>query len=248
LYPLALAILGLRNVRRGRLASGFALGLIALPVLLLPLFSAGLYADYARFVVSSGNLSNVAAMNQGLPAVLTRLTLLPEAFTAYTGHTIHFLPRVLTIAVGLGIGLALVGMYVRGRMSLAAAGVGLLALLPVVSVLGWEHTYILVLPLVWWMLLEAASASKRLQVVAVVGALVFFVPKPPEPVVAALLESAPRPLSDLLHARFLIVTLGFLGILLFSVRRKEWGIQPETTLSSDPTPSGLAPSPTEGGG
>ncbi|MCH8031798.1 MAG: DUF2029 domain-containing protein, partial [Bacteroidetes bacterium] len=167
LYPLVLAVLGLMNVRRGRLALGFALGLLVFPLLLLPLFSTGLYADYAEFVVSSGNLSNVAAMNQGLPAVLTRLTLPPEAFTTYTGHSIGFLPRVVTIAVGLGAGLALVGAYVRGRLSLAEAGVGLLALLPLVSVLGWEHTYILALPLVWWMLLEAASASKRVQVTAV---------------------------------------------------------------------------------
>lgn len=230
LYPLVLAVLGLMNVRRGRLALGFALGLLVFPLLLLPLFSTGLYADYAGFVVSSGNLSNVAAMNQGLPAVLTRLTLPPEAFTTYTGHSIGFFPRVVTIAVGLGAGLALVGAYVRGRLSLAEAGVGLLALLPLVSVLGWEHTYILALPLVWWMLLEAASASKRVQVTAVIGALVFFVPKPPESVVAALLESAPRLLSDLLHARFLIVTLGFLGALLFLAWRREPGIQPEATL------------------
>ena len=230
LYPLVLAVLGLLNVRRGRLALGFALGLLVFPLLLLPLFSTGLYADYAGFVVSSGNLSNVAAMNQGLPAVLTRLTLPLEAFTTYTGHSIGFFPRVVTIAVGLGAGLALVGAYVRGRLSLAEAGVGLLALLPLVSVLGWEHTYILALPLVWWMLLEAASASKRVQVTAVIGALVFFVPKPPESVVAALLENAPRLLSDLLHARFLIVTLGFLGALLFLAWRREPGIQPEATL------------------
>jgi len=238
LYPLALAILGLKNVRRGRLALGFALGLIVFPILLLPLFSAVQYADYAGFVVSSGNLSNVAAMNQGLPAVLTRLTLPPEAFTTYTGHAIDFLPRVVTITVGLGIGLALVGAYVRGRMSLAAAGVGLLALLPAVSVLGWEHTYILALPLVWWMLLEAASAGRLVQAAAVFGALVFFVPKPPEPVVAALLAGAPRPLSDLLHARFLIVALGFLGTLLFLAWRRVPGIQPETTLSSESVPYG----------
>ena len=238
LYPLALAILGLKNVRRDRLALGFALGLIVFPILLLPLFSAGLYADYTGFVVSSGNLSNVAAMNQGLPAVLTRLTLPPEAFTTYTGHAIHSLPRVVTIAVGLGIGLALVGAYVRRRMSLAAAGVGLLALLPAVSVLGWEHTYILALPLVWWMLLEAASAGRLVQAAAVFGALVFFVPKPPEPVVAALLAGAPRPLSDLLHARFLIVALGFLGTLLFLAWRRVPGIQPETTLSSESVPYG----------
>ena len=247
LYPLALAVLALKNARRGRSAFGFVLGLIAAPLVLSPLIPLSLYADYADFVVSSGNLSNVAAMNQGLPAVLSRLTLPPEAFTTYTGHSIGFLPRVLTIAVGLGIGLALVGAYVRDRLNASETSVGLLALLPLVSVLGWEHTYLLALPLVWWIILEATSAPRLGQAAAVAGALVFFVPKPPEPVVAALLESAPRPLSDLLHARFLIVTLGFLGALLFSARRKAPRIQPETTLSSDPAPSGSVPAGTEGG-
>ena len=238
LYPLALAVLVFKDARRGRVALGFLLGLIVVPILLSPLIPVGLYADYAGFLASNSDHSNIAAMNQGLPAVLSRLTLPSEAFTTYTGRSIDLLPRVLTIGVGLGIGLALVGAYVRGRMSLAAAGVGLLALLPAVSVLGWEHTYILALPLVWWMLLEAASAGRLVQAAAVFGALVFFVPKSPEPVVAALLAGAPRPLSDLLHARFLIVALGFLGTLLFLAWRRVPGIQPETTISSESVPYG----------
>lgn len=231
LYPITLAILALRNGRRGRLAAGFALGLIAVPFALSPIIPLSLYVEYLGFVVSSGNLSNVAAMNQSLPAVLSRLSLPPEAFTAYTGHGIELFARVATIVVGLGMGLALVGMYWRGRMSLAAAGVGLLALLPVISVLGWEHTYILALPLVWWMLIRTASASKLLQVFAVVGALVFFLPKPPESVVATLLERAPRQLSDFLHARFLLATLGFLVALLLSSWRRSAGTQPEPSPS-----------------
>ncbi len=225
LYPMVLAVLAIKHVRRGRLAVGFAAGLVAVPIVLSPFIPLGLYAEYFTFATSSGNLSNVAAMNQGIPAVLSRLTLPPEAFTTYSGHVIPLLPKVLTFVIGLGFGLAFLWMYLREWLKMETVGVGLMALLPVVSVLGWEHTYILALPLVWWMLLRVSYAKASVQISIFLGALIFFVPKPPEPIVAALLEHAPRLFSEMLHARFLIVTLGFLVALLLSGLRKRPGLQ-----------------------
>ena len=101
-----------------------------------------------------------------------------------------------------------------------------LAVLPVVSALGWEHTYVLALPLTLYLLLEARDRGPGAQAFAALAIFIFMIPKPPEPAMIWTFAHWPRPLVDVFYARFLMVTLVLLGVVPVWMRRRRAEVEP----------------------
>ena len=213
LYPLALALLGLRRGEVGRLAAGFAVGLVGVPVVLLPFVPAELYRQYVFDLMPVWtSLTNVDALNQSITGVLTHLALPLEPLTTAYDTPVSATTKAINTAATVGMLGGLYGAYFLGRLGRVPAGVLILAVLPVISILGWEHTYVLALPLYLFVLLEARRRGPWARAAAALGVLVFMIPKLPVPAMWWTFAHWPRPVVDAFYARFLILTLGFLAL------------------------------------
>ncbi len=219
LYPLALALLGVprgRGFRQRevlRLGAGFAVGLVAVPVVLLPVVPLELYRQYVFDLLPAwSGITNVEALNQSIIGVLEHLRQPVEDYSrsgdtavAPSSHTVNSVAMVALLG-------GFYGAYFLGRLRREVAGVAILAAMPIVSGLGWEHTYVLALPLYLFVLLAARGRGRAARVFAAASVLVFMLPKLPAPLIDWTLAAWPRPVVDVFYARFLIVTLVLLGV------------------------------------
>lgn len=225
LYPLALALLGLRRGEVGKLAAGFAVGLVGVPLVLLPVVPAELYRQYAFDLMPVWtSLTNVDALNQSITGVLTHLRLPLEPLTTAYDTPVSPLTKTINTAATVALLGGVYGAYAFGRLGRVPAGVLILAVLPVISILGWEHTYVLALPLYLFALLEARRRGPWARAGVGLGVLVFMVPKLPVPAMEWTFAHWPRPVVDVFYARFLIVTLALLAVAavwLWERRKRE---------------------------
>ncbi len=218
-YPIGLAVLAVRGAGKARFWVALAAGLAGIPLLLLWVLPAALYADWLDSMVWTGGHAHTGAMNQGLPAVVERFRHGPEAFATYIALPLGPWARAAVAGATIVLGAAMLSPYLLRRTSPEATGVALLACVPVLSSFGWEHAYVLALPLLWWALLRLRGASMAGRAGVLVAGLVLLVPKPPERVIAWALKVLPRPASDVLHARFLIVVIALIAVHLLHERR-----------------------------
>ncbi len=214
LYPILLVPLGLRG-RPMRFGAGLVVGGVVVPLLLLAVIPLELYEMYFfEHLPARSDLTSTFALNESLAGVLTRLGEPLAAFQHRADARIPPVASALVLgATLLGVG-GLVGLWLRQRLTTAAAGVSLLALVPVVSPLGWEHLYVLALPLVLFALLVARPARPWVRGAVGLAALVFFVPMLPQALMFASFEWWPRPVHDVLSARHLLATLGLLAVVV----------------------------------
>jgi alpha-1,2-mannosyltransferase len=227
LYPLALALLGLRRGEAPRLAAGFALGLVGVPLVLLPFVPAELYRQYVLDLMPVWtSLTNVDALNQSITGVLTHLRLPLEPLTTAYDTPVSTTTKAVNTVASAGLLGGVYAAYFLGRLPRVPAGFALLAVLPVISVLGWEHTYVLALPLYLLVLLEAHRRGPWAKAVAGLGVLVFMVPKLPVPAMEWTFAHWPRPVVDAFYARFLIVTLVFLVLGIAWARGRRENARP----------------------
>ncbi len=207
-YPLALAPLGLLRAGRGRFAAGLAVGLVVAPLVLLPAVPASLYPEYVRErIPMMGTVTYTHALNQSLPAALER-ALRPAAAARNNRTFTEIRPgvRLITAVVGLVLLGSVVLAAWAGHIGRLTAGYLVLALLPFLSNFGWEHSYVLALPLVLAALLvTAADDRRRWRVPVGVTVACFLLPMLPSAALETLVESGVRPLPDLLFLRFPIV-------------------------------------------
>jgi len=211
LYPLALALLVLRRKHIVGATAGFAVGLGAVPLVLLPLVPAELYRQYViELMPFWTSVTNTDALNQSITGVLTHMRLPLETYTVAYDVPVSTATKALNSAVGLVLLAGIYGAYFFGRLSRIPAGFLLLATLPVVSVLGWEHTYVLALPL--FLLVLAVARTRMQRLVAGVLMAGLLVPKPPVPAMLWMFEAVPRAVVDVFFARFLIATLIALAV------------------------------------
>ena len=221
LYPIALALLGLKRGRLTPLAAGFAVGLVALPVVLLPLVPLELYRQYFFDLLPYwATATNMDALVQSIPGVLAHLG---QQITDYLrSHDLILSPtiRLINTTATLGFVGGLYAAYFTGRLQRDMTGVLLLAVLPIISILGWEHTYVLAVPLYIVLLLEARHRSRGVQLLAALATLVFMFPKLPQPQMVWTFEHWPRPVVDVFYARFLLVTLVLLPVVVVWLWRR----------------------------
>jgi hypothetical protein len=214
LYPLALCLLGLRRGWAARGAVGLGLGLVVAPLVLLPFVPAELYRQYVFDLLPHwAGVTNMHALNQSITGVLEHIQLPVEAYLFSRDTPVGALTKAVNAAALVGLLGGLYAAYFLGRLRFDVAGVAVLAVLPVVSALGWEHTYVLALPLGLYLLLEVRDREPWVRALAALAVLVFMIPKPPEPAMVWTFAHWPRWLVDVFYARFLIVTLVLLGVV-----------------------------------
>lgn len=222
LYPLALALLGVKRGQMLRLGAGFAVGLVVVPVVLLPFVPLELYRQYAfELVPFWSGITNMDALNQSIVGVLEHLK---QPVTDYLrSHDTTLAPSTTLVNVAATGGLlgGFYAAYFLGRLPRAVVGVAILAVTPVISGLGWEHTYVLALPLYLFALLAARARGRGAPAFAAASVFVFMIPKLPSPLIDWSLAAWPRPVVDLFYARFLIVTLLLLVVLAVWLWRRE---------------------------
>ncbi len=246
--PLALLPIGLgrlilppeaRDWRRWRrLLAGAAAGWVALPLALLPWVPWALYREYAteRFPAFSG-LTDPGALSTSIQATVTRLSLPVEMVLSSGMMPASPEATLLAGAVGaLVVGAATLLVW-TGRVGIVRAGGVILAILPAVVPLGWEHTFVLAVPLLLVTLAEASRqrphATRPLALtLAGLCALAFFAQRPPPPMMASLVEALPRVFIDLYLARLWMAVLVLVGLSLWrrapSQGRRTLALSPES--------------------
>ena len=213
LYPIALALLGLRRgwVKSGTL--GLLVGIVGVPLVLLPVLPAELYRQYAfELVPYWSTVTNMHALNQSITGVLEHVQLPITDYLRSHDTPIGALAQSVNTAAAVVLFGGFYAGYFLRRLRLDVVGVAVLATLPVVSGLGWEHTYVLALPLYLYVLLEAQRRGAAARWLAAFAVFVFLIPKPPEEVMRWTFEHWPRAAVDVFYARFLVVTLVLLGV------------------------------------
>ncbi|OZC04045.1 glycosyltransferase family 87 protein [Rubricoccus marinus] len=225
--PLALLPLGLGRLRarspeasdwrrwRG-LVGGAAAGWLALPLALLPWVPWALYREYAleRFPAFSG-LTDPGALSTSIQATVTRLDLPIEIVTA--SGMMPASPEATLVAGAVGalvVGAAILSVW-SGGAGIVRAGLVVLAVLPAVVPLGWEHTFVLAVPLLLVALAEARQRPPLARWVVALCALAFFAQRPPPPMMASLIETLPRACIDLYLARLWMAVLVLVGLGLW---------------------------------
>jgi len=226
LYPLALCLLGLRRGWAARGVVGLGLGLIAAPLLALPFVPAELYRQYAFDLVPAwSEVTNMHALNQSIPGVLANLRLPLDAYLIFRDVALSPLSEAVTLAATVLLLGGFYAAYFLGRLRFDVVGVAVLAVLPVISTLGWEYVYVLALPLTLYVLLEARHRGPWARALIALAVVVWMVPKPPDVVVLWTFAHWPRALIDVFYARFLLLTLALLCVAAVWL----WRRTPETT-------------------
>ena len=220
LYPLALAPLGLMRAGRVRFAAALAAGLVLVPLLFLPLAPPSIYAEYVgERTERIGGTTWTYALNQSFPSALER-ALRPAEAALNNRSPATVRPGVQRATAALGVLLlgAVFWAALRGAIGTPLAGFFVLALLPFLSNFGWEHSYVLALPLVQAAFLEASRGRGRL--VAGLAVVCFLFPMLPRVVLEAFVGAGWRPWQDLWFVRFPIVASLAAGLLVVTERRR----------------------------
>ena len=163
IYPALLLLpVVFKHKWRGKALRGFIIGAIGVPVLAAILFPLGVWKTYFLEmlpVMSEHVIVNI--YNQSLSAVLTRLSapMMTQALQTY--DSIPTAPWIRAAVPMTGIALLIVPYLCRSRNS--SGPVVLLAsssaIIGLIAPLGWGHSYVYVLPLMF--LVIAASLSQR---------------------------------------------------------------------------------------
>lgn len=214
LYPLVLAPLGLPRPR-GRALAGLALGLLGPPLALLAVVPPALYRHYVAVVLPYwSDATDPFVLNGSVVGVLTRLEAPTAALLISRVEAVSAFTRVVNAATAVGLLGGLHAAVLARRLRPEVAGMALLAAAPAVSGLGWEHTYVLALPLALFTLVAARRRSAAARALVATAVLALMVPTPPHAAQELLVARAPRVVLDLLYARPLLLTLGLMAAVV----------------------------------
>jgi hypothetical protein len=212
IYPVLLLVDALRRAERGRCLAGFFATEVLIPVVALPLVPVSLYVRYftaALPALSGQAITNI--YNQSAAAFVGRMTVpLSESMTVFQSHPVALVTRA---GILLALAAALALMTIRARRGtrndlLIAASV--MALIAPVAPLGWGHTYVYVVPLLYVTATSALTSRAwgKLAACAVV-LLILTVPAhhhfPP-------LGFVPFIAVDLLYSHYLVATVALLMV------------------------------------
>ena len=214
LLPIVLLPLGLWR-RWPRLAIGTLAGLVAVPLVLAPVVPLELYREYVteRLPAFSG-ATDLGPMSNSIQASLTRWAYPAEALIGSEVARASLFARI----VGAGLGGAVIFVATlaawTGKLGRVRAGFVVLAILPATIPLGWEHTFVLAIPLLLVALAEARRQRAAVRWIVGLAALAFFAQRLPPPQMAALVEALPRFVVELYVARLWLAVLALVGLVL----------------------------------
>jgi len=198
-----------------RAISGFGLGLLLIPLLLLPWLSPGTYHDFfAQVLPGASGIIKPRIMNQSFIGAMGRWSLGPVDTLLNTripmSVWIDATNKILLVAVLVGL-----WWWCRGRPPgrILCAKVFLLACIPVFSPLGWCYVYVLTYPLIFLAIITAQTWLQKSLVLA--GILAFTIPA--HHVIPGA-HHMPLIVQHLLYSRYLPATVLLVLVVLWTER------------------------------
>lgn len=221
IYPALLLVYALRTPGRNRVAAGFAITGLAVPVLALPIVPAGLYVAYFLDLLPTlSGRTIVNIYNQSAAAFLTRLDVpIRESLQTFDAYPIRPAVRLGILVAALS-SIALLMRLARRPAGLDLVVVAsLIAIIGPIAPLGWGHSYIYVLPLL--VVALALALERRSVMLAGVVVAVFTAMSIPAYRRFTFLADAPSLVQNLVYSRYLLATLLLLGITWLLVHGRE---------------------------
>jgi alpha-1,2-mannosyltransferase len=219
LYPVLMLLLVLHDRRYWRSVPGLVCGL-ALPPLFfsryIPLF---LYKQYfLEFLPEMSSRTILHAMNQSLPATLSRMHLGIAAYESWKAVKITFFDRQINNVFFAMLLLLL--FKIRGTRGLVFEA-AVCGVIPWVIGLGWGYTYLMVLPLAVVTLLQALREERVWPSFAVMLAFSAFIWPSYRPM--PFQTRVPELLRVVFYSRYLLagLVLFFTSLLLLPTGRRE---------------------------
>ncbi len=217
LYPLALALFALRR-RTWPALAGLVAGVAVIPLAALPLVPPGLYRVFwAERLAAVASQPTPAVFNAGLPAVVERLRLPPEALLVYTSAPFGAAATAVAALVLAG-GIAAAALAWHRGWRTAWAALAVLAVVPAASTLGWEYTFVLALPAFLVLLAEARRGPVGVRLVAIAAVGAWLLQKPPEGAMRWAVAHVPEPILDAFAARLVLALAALAGAVWWTRR------------------------------
>lgn len=218
IYPAALLAYAFFRPNTYRILIGFLLGLMIVPLLSAPIVPIQLYEAYFFDLLpklSSRTIVNI--YNQSLSAFCVRLGLpLSVSTDSFMTYTVPDSIRRSVVIGGIAVmaGIAASTRFVKSPVMPLVAMI--LAMFAIIAPLGWGHTYVYVLPLIYstW-LMGRQARSKAISVFVVLVYLVMLVPTYK---IFPLNPDVPELAYKIVYSRYLFSTIFLLIVAAFLVR------------------------------
>lgn len=212
IYPVLLLAPALAHANRRRLLAGFAAAALAIPALAMTIVPLVHFRGYfLTLLPAMSGRTIVNIYNQSLFAVFARTqTTHVAALTSYDVAIVPGLRRAAIYGAAL-LGIAAIMWRVRrGAAEGCYVAAWCLATIPLISPLGWGHTYVYALPLALLVILSALDRGQwAAAAMASLGLLVVVIPATHR---FGFLEAAPEPVWQLVYARYALLTIAAMAL------------------------------------
>lgn len=215
IYPVVLLPLALVRPGGWRFFVSFAVAMLAIPVVLLPVVPASLYSAYHEVVWPTlTGFVETHIFNQGVPAVLSRLLGHGDGFTGWSYQTMPAeVDRLAKLWLLAALAVPLVAAARPAGRRSPLPGLALLALIPTTLTTSWSYTFVLVLPALLASLLLAREMHPAGQIAVALCVLSFLIPGDHY---VSRLAGLPDGLEHLLYSRYALACIVFAAVLLTS--------------------------------
>lgn len=178
LYPIILLLLIVGRRDWWKILGSFALTVGASLLVSLAWMPFALFVQfYGTILPEYAKQTTLHIYNQSLPAAIMRIALGPESYLSWDNVLIPIGARFLTYSFAAVTGLFVMRMlFKRSLLDVSLGGALLLALIPLITPVGWGYTFMLVIPLMVATLRLAADRSSLFKSVVFMACAAFFVP------------------------------------------------------------------------
>jgi glycosyl transferase family 87 len=234
LYPVLLIFLGFRKKSFRYFIAGLVLGAL-FPLALLPYIPFPLYTQYfLERMAQVASSTNLSAVNQSISGFLTHLTHPPAKLATYQFTETAAWIRVVNLACGLPLVIsAYLPFIINRKTGLVPSAFCLMAVAPVISPLGWEHAYLMAVPLCLYLLLDSLHWRAGYQLLFAAPLTLFLLPKIPDSLIASTCHTGPDFLHCLFYSRYLFIVLAFIIITVFTYCKPHNSDQASTRIFID---------------
>lgn len=217
IYPALLAVAGIWDRSTWKAIGWSILAGLAIAIVLLPIVPWQSYRDFATIVLASrADKTAIHIANQSLVAFLERFRVPSEMFIAWTGKEAVVVSAASTAVNWLFAAITVIALA-RRRVSAAGKFASVIALIAVISPLGWGHTYVMALPLVMLQLAALRNASGITASVVALSVAAMMIPSARH----LPIDSAPGWLENIIYSRYLLATITLMCLTLFADGRSK---------------------------